>query len=126
MPPPDPKVQVQDPSGLQRHCLITIGATARFTQLLKEAIDAPFLDVLIAQGFTHLTIQCGKDIDWFRDEVQALAARSTLHMSTFDFVDNLTREMALCRAETNKRRDGLVICHAGRSRLVCRVDASTS
>ncbi|KAM0278912.1 hypothetical protein ACHAQH_004878 [Verticillium albo-atrum] len=98
---------------LKRHCLITIGATARFTQLLQEATGPPFVDMLCEQGFTHLTIQCGKDIDWFRDEAQALAARPMLRVSTFDFVDDLTQEMLLCRAEPKERRDGVVICHAG-------------
>ncbi|KAM0335880.1 hypothetical protein ACHAQA_000931 [Verticillium albo-atrum] len=105
--------QPQNSARLERHCLITVGATARFTQLLKEAIEPPFLDMLRGQGFTHLTVQCGEDIDWFRDQLRALDAPATLHITAFEFVDDLTQEMLRCRAEANTCRDGLVICHAG-------------
>lgn len=106
------------PLTTERHCLVTIGATARFTLLLTEIIQPTFLDALKTRGFTHLTVQCGKDIDWFRANLNNLRPAQTegLTITAFDFVDDLTPEMIKCRraqAQTFKRRDGIVICHAG-------------
>lgn len=98
---------------LERHCLVTVGATARFTQLLTEIIQEPFLDTLRDTGFTHLNVQCGRDIGWFQGMLRSVPSRPDLRIAPFDFVDDLVPEMVKCRAESGKRRDGVVVCHAG-------------
>lgn len=100
----------------ERHCLVTVGATARFTQLLTEVLEAPFLSTLRDYGFTHLTVQCGKDLEWFHNTLGSLSPKVThgLQITGFDFVDDLTDEMVKCREQVPRRRDGVVICHAGK------------
>ncbi|ROT35641.1 glycosyltransferase family 28 domain-containing protein [Sodiomyces alkalinus F11] len=104
----------------ERHCLVTVGATARFTQLLAEVLESPFLSVLRQHGFTHLTVQCGKDLDWFRATISKLSSQDTkgLQITGFDFVDDLMHEMVKCRAQAPSRRDGVVISHAGTGTLL--------
>ncbi|KAL2759064.1 glycosyltransferase family 1 protein [Sodiomyces alcalophilus JCM 7366] len=111
---------VQTPHAPSRHCLVTVGATARFTQLLAEVLGPPFLSALRQHGFTHLNIQCGKDLDWFRTTISELSPEDTqgLHITGFDFVDDLTTEMVKCRAQAPFRDDGVVICHAGTGTLL--------
>lgn len=101
---------------LERHCLVTVGATARFTQLLAEVLEPTFLDFIVNGRYTHLTLQCGKDYEHFsRDVLPSLVNRySGLDITAFDFVDDLTVEMTNCRAQPGARDAGVVICHAGK------------
>ncbi|OLN82217.1 UDP-N-acetylglucosamine transferase subunit alg13 [Colletotrichum chlorophyti] len=105
----------QDPPRPERHCLVTVGATARFTQLLSEALDPSFLDFLVNERYTHLTLQCGKDFEHFSREVlpSLVTRHPALEITAFDFVDDLAVEMAKCRAQPGVRDAGVVICHAG-------------
>ncbi|KAI8165654.1 hypothetical protein K4K49_008365 [Colletotrichum sp. SAR 10_70] len=99
---------------LERHCLVTVGATARFTQLLTEVVSPTFLNFLVGDRYTHLTLQCGKDYEHFsRNILPTLVPRwPTLEITAFDFVDDLTVEMTKCQAAAGRER-GVVICHAG-------------
>lgn len=98
----------------ERHCLVTIGATARFTQLLQEALQPDFLSHLVRQHFTHLTLQCGKDLDKVRQQSLDIAAsHPSLTITTFDFTDDLIPEMVKCRRASPSRIDGIVVAHAG-------------
>ncbi|OHE95303.1 glycosyltransferase family 28 domain-containing protein [Colletotrichum orchidophilum] len=100
---------------LERHCLVTVGATARFTQLLTEVLSAAFLDFIAESRYTHLTLQCGKDYaDFSRQMLPPLLNRYPgIEITAFDFVDDLTTEMVKCRAQPGVREAGVVICHAG-------------
>lgn len=99
----------------ERHCLVTIGATARFTQLLREVLRPAFLDHLVANAFTHLTLQCGKDLAEVREDLSSIPPRADLQIATFDFVDDLVPDMVLCRAAADgTRTNGVVIAHAGK------------
>ncbi|KAK1967522.1 glycosyltransferase family 28 domain-containing protein [Colletotrichum sublineola] len=103
------------PIGAERHCLVTVGATARFTQLLTEVLGSAFLDFLTENRYTHLTLQCGKDYEHFSRQVLPpfLDRYPDLEITAFDFVDDLTVEMTKCRAHPRVREAGVVICHAG-------------
>ncbi|GJC98075.1 UDP-N-acetylglucosamine transferase subunit alg13 [Colletotrichum higginsianum] len=100
--------------GVERHCLVTVGATARFTQLLTEVLGSTFLDFIAANRYTHLTLQCGDDYDHFSRHVlpPLLERYPTLQITAFAFVDDLAVEMAKCRAHPGLREAGVVICHA--------------
>jgi beta-1,4-N-acetylglucosaminyltransferase len=98
----------------ERHCLVTIGATARFTQLLHEVLQPDFLNHLAANNFTHLTLQCGTDLAQVREDLLALVPRPALQIATFAFVDDLVPDMVRCRADPAAgRAAGAVIAHAG-------------
>ncbi|UQC84731.1 uncharacterized protein CLUP02_10227 [Colletotrichum lupini] len=100
---------------LERHCLVTVGATARFTQLLTEVLSAAFLDHVTSNRYTHLTLQCGKDYAEFSRQMlpPLLNEYPGIEITAFDFVDDLTTEMVKCRAQAGVREAGVVICHAG-------------
>ncbi|KAI8310792.1 hypothetical protein K4K59_007916 [Colletotrichum sp. SAR11_240] len=89
---------------LERHCLVTVGATARFTQLLTEVVSPTLLDFLVGDRYTHLTLQCGKDYEHFsRNILPTLVSRwPTLEITAFDFVDDLTVEMTKCQAAAGR------------------------
>ena len=98
---------------LDRHCLVTIGATANFTALLEEATKLSFLEFLRDWGYTHVDLQCGQQLEHFQRVLRDIKV-DRLAILPFAFVDDLRQEkMSLCRAEEGKRRDGVVISHAG-------------
>ena len=104
---------------LNRHCLITVGATAPFTPLISAALHPSFLAALITSGYTRLIIQAGADAERLRPATMRFA-HPTLRIDCFDFVDDLKSVMVLCRREEGGRDAGVVICHAGKfSFLVC-------
>ncbi|KAK2027693.1 glycosyltransferase family 28 domain-containing protein [Colletotrichum zoysiae] len=102
-------------TSIERHCLVTVGATARFTQLLTEVLGPAFLDFLVENRYTHLNLQCGKDYEHFSRQVlpPLLGRHPDLEITAFDFVDDLTVEMIKCRTQPGVREAGVVICHAG-------------
>ncbi|KAG5929518.1 hypothetical protein E4U53_002435 [Claviceps sorghi] len=104
------------PSGLERLCLVTVGATVGFEILTRQVLEPSFWAFLHSQGFTALHVQCGPDVTWasalhdqHRDklppgfQVDVFAARQNL----------LKEEMVLCQARGGQRAPGLVISHAG-------------
>jgi hypothetical protein len=100
---------------LERHCLVTVGATASFTSLLEEVTKLSFLQFMCDRGYTHLHLQCGNDLDRF-SKVADNAAIPNFKLLPFAFVDDLrTEKMVLCRGETRKRQDGVIISHAGKT-----------
>jgi beta-1,4-N-acetylglucosaminyltransferase len=105
--------------GMEKHCLVTIGATAKFTSLLEEVIQATFLKSLQQKDFTHLNVQCGTDLGWFISEISAIETHG-IKIEPFDFMDDLTQAMLRCRAEPRLRRAGIVISHAGEFRADAR------
>ncbi|KPM46246.1 hypothetical protein AK830_g381 [Neonectria ditissima] len=101
---------------LDRYCLTTVGATVGFKELTAAVLQPSFWKFLSSEGFTELHVQCGPDLPWAAVE---LASREDevpagLSISIFDVRKNLMKEeMSLCKALDGKRRQGLVISHAG-------------
>ncbi|KAL7793568.1 glycosyltransferase family 1 protein [Trichoderma ceciliae] len=101
---------------LQRHCLITVGATVGFKQLTGQVLQPSFWQFLSSEGFTSLRIQCGPDISWARAQLASLEGDipQGLRVGVFESTKNLMRdEMMLCKASSGSRLTGLVISHAG-------------
>lgn len=95
-----------------KECFITIGATAKFTELIQAALTPECLQVFIDHGFTRLNFQCGDSLSSF-EEFKPTETRG-LEINAFDFNRNgLTKEMCACQARKGVSRKGLIICHAG-------------
>lgn len=103
---------------LQRHCLVTVGATVGFKKLTEQVLLPAFWQFLSSEGFTSLRIQCGPDISWATTLLESHNADipEGLRVEAFESTKNLMRdEMMLCRAESGLRSTGLVISHAGKA-----------
>ncbi|KAG6035062.1 hypothetical protein E4U41_006255, partial [Claviceps citrina] len=105
-------------SGLDRYCLVTVGATVGFPSLTKAALEPSFWAFLRSQDFTALRLQCGPDLPWAAAALHARLRDDHLppgfRVDVFDSRQNLLREeMALCQARGGERAPGLVISHAG-------------
>lgn len=106
----------EDPSSLDRHCLVTVGATTSFPDLTNVALRPEFWTDLRFRGFTELRIQCGPDLPRATAELDAKQEQVPvgLAVSVFDVRKNLMEEeMTLCKPSPGQRRRGLVISHAG-------------
>lgn len=101
---------------VNRYCLVTVGATVGFRELVDGVLHPGFWSFLRSQRFTELHIQCGPDVDWANSQ---LAARQNevpkdLVIDIFGVRKNLMKEeMTLCKLVEGKRSLGLVISHAG-------------
>ncbi|QPH04205.1 hypothetical protein C2857_001029 [Epichloe festucae Fl1] len=103
-------------SGLERYCLVTVGATVGFKALTKEVLQPSFWEFLHSQDFTALHVQCGPDVTWatavFAEHKHKLPPG--FQVEVFDIKHNLLKdEMVLCQARQGQRAPGLVISHAG-------------
>jgi len=97
---------------MTKECLVTIGATAKFPELIQATLSPGCLQAFADNGFTHLNFQCGDSMSSFQD----LKPTDTkgLDIKAFDFNKNgLNKEMRACQAKEGVSRKGLVICHAG-------------
>lgn len=100
-----------------RECLITVGATAKFPELIQAALSPECLQVFVDNGFTRLNFQCGESFDLFK--ITRPTDTKGLEISAFDFNKNgLNKEMRACQAKESVSMKGLVICHAGMLFLV--------
>ncbi|RFU72470.1 beta-1,4-n-acetylglucosaminyltransferase [Trichoderma arundinaceum] len=103
-------------ANLQRHCLVTVGATVGFKKLTEQVLQPAFWQFLGSEGFTSLRIQCGPDISWASAQLASLEddVPQGLIVDVFGSTKNLMRdEMLLCKASDGSRLTGLVISHAG-------------
>ncbi|KAK0708383.1 hypothetical protein B0H67DRAFT_496124 [Lasiosphaeris hirsuta] len=102
-------------STLPRRCLVTIGATAGFQPLLAEVITPQFLSSIAGKGFENLDVQCGPDLDWFRDQLKEIPdeQRYGVKIDCFAITSNLTEYMVACRRLPGVREHGCIISHAG-------------
>jgi beta-1,4-N-acetylglucosaminyltransferase len=97
-------------------CFVTTGATAPFTALIESALSPDFLDVLVADGYTHLLIQYGTARDVYVENVKAARAHleqtkhiEQLRIAGIDFnPDGLKREFNQVQLS-----NGVVVSHAG-------------
>lgn len=107
-------------NSLERNCLVTVGATVGFLELTEAVLQPAFWRFLRSKGFTALRVQCGPDIAWANAKLSELADEVPpgLDVDIFDVTRNLMQdEMTLCKAVSGKRQQGLVVSHAGTSRL---------
>lgn len=101
----------------ERHCLVTVGATAGFKSLIETVLLPEFWNYLASKGFTSLHIQCGPDQAFAAATIQTMEKEipAGLTIKSFELCkDLLNEEMKLCKASTN-RKQGLIISHAGNS-----------
>ncbi|KAK0733273.1 glycosyltransferase family 28 C-terminal domain-containing protein [Lasiosphaeria miniovina] len=96
-----------------RMCLVTVGATAGFPQLLAEVIKPEFLQCLASYRFKRLEVQCGPDYDWFAAQVEALSDNYGIDIRCFTYTKNMSLCYVRCRGEAGVRLAGCVITHAG-------------
>jgi beta-1,4-N-acetylglucosaminyltransferase len=95
-----------------KECLITVGATAIFPELIQAALTQESLQAFVENGFTRLNFQCGESMSSF----ESLRPKDTrgLEVKAFDFNKNgLNKEMRATQAKEGVSKKGLVICHAG-------------
>ncbi|RDA90206.1 hypothetical protein CP533_0471 [Ophiocordyceps camponoti-saundersi (nom. inval.)] len=101
---------------MERHCLVTVGATVGFRALLEPVLEPSFWLFLKAESFTTLHIQAGPDARWASSRVAALRHEmpSGFDVQVFDLTADLMRDQMLrCKARDKVRERGLVISHAG-------------
>ncbi|KAF2025903.1 hypothetical protein EK21DRAFT_75315 [Setomelanomma holmii] len=97
-------------------CFVTTGATAPFTALIESVMYSSTLDVLRADGYTHLLVQYGSAKDVFdrsssaaRSHIEGSKSQGALIVDGIDFdPDGLQAQFKLVQ-----QSKGLVISHAG-------------
>ena len=100
-------------------CFVTIGATASFDALVKEALSDRFLEALREAGYSDLLLQHGKEggkiLEDFRTKTKIESERLyNLNINGFDFNKaGLGQEMRAAKGE-NDTAEGVVISHAGK------------
>jgi len=102
-----------------RICLVTVGATAGFRQLLIEVLQPQFLRSLSQHGFSLLQVQCGPDFAWFQEQTRSLCSVYGVQIRSFDYTEDMMPHMLQCRGEANVRLPGVVISHAGQWQAAC-------
>ena len=96
-----------------KECLITVGATAVFPELIEAALQEDVLEALARLGFTKLTFQVGESMEIFRRAKPKLVDSMGLEIIAFDFnPDGLSKELKACLGRDG-RAEGLVITHCG-------------
>ncbi|RCI08373.1 hypothetical protein L249_8835 [Ophiocordyceps polyrhachis-furcata BCC 54312] len=101
---------------MERHCLVTVGATVGFRALLEAVLEPSFWLFLKAESFTTLHIQAGPDARWANSRVAAVRHEMPpgFDVEVFDLTADLMRDQMLrCKARDKVRERGLVISHAG-------------
>lgn len=97
-----------------KECLITVGATARFPELIQAALSEACLQQLSEGGFTHLTFQYGKSQELFDVLRKSVVDARGLNIKGFGFdAVGLNKQIRACQAKEGVSEQGLVICHAG-------------
>ena len=98
----------------RKSCLITIGATAAFPELIQAALEPRSLEKFRATGFTRLMFQCGESLEFFHGLKQVEEMEEGLDIVAFDFNrSGLSEEIKACTEKTGESEQGLVISHAG-------------
>lgn len=95
-----------------KECLITVGATAKFPELIQAALSKTCLQKFIENGFTRLTFQYGDSESLF--EILKAVEVNELEIRGFAFdAAGLNKQIRACQAKNGVSVQGLVICHAG-------------
>lgn len=100
-----------------KECLITVGATAKFTELISAGLSQDCLQTLADNGFTHLNVQYGDSEELFNSLRTATTTGEkpiSIKITGFGFdKDGLGKQIAQCQRNPGTSEQGLVICHAG-------------
>jgi len=99
--------------GSGRHCLVTVGATTTFRELVDEVISSSFLEMLKDIGFSTLTVQCGQDKTWALDKLKEVATHG-IRVTVVDYINDMSDELMKCRGHFGERLAGVLIGHAGK------------
>ncbi|KAI1933128.1 N-acetylglucosaminyldiphosphodolichol N-acetylglucosaminyltransferase catalytic subunit alg13 [Ophidiomyces ophidiicola] len=109
-----------NPASPVKLCFVTVGATASFNTLVREILNADFLEALRKQSYTHLLIQFGQlgyeVFNTFKNTSGPdLKEKFGLAIDGFDYnVDGLKQEMMAIKANPGLHRlEGVIISHAG-------------
>ncbi|EAW10766.1 N-acetylglucosaminyldiphosphodolichol N-acetylglucosaminyltransferase catalytic subunit ALG13 [Aspergillus clavatus NRRL 1] len=103
----------------RKTCLVTVGATASFEELIRAVLDIKFLETLIAFHYTHLIVQFGKNEAIFDDFCQRHPPddqlRRDLNITGFAYKQSgMSAEFSQAQGDVTEGRSlGLVISHAG-------------
>lgn len=103
-------------TGLAKNCLISVGATAEFPELLHAALQPECLAKLKEDGYTTVTFQCGKSLSYFHE----LAPENPegLNLIAFGFKkEGLHNDIFACKEIKEVSEEGLAISHAGKFSL---------
>ncbi len=92
----------EDNMDYQRHCFVTVGATAGFRPLLEEVTSDVFLKKLASSGFGHLTVQCGPDAKWFSAKISALNDHYGLRIDSFERTNDMKTHFLSCRGSKGR------------------------
>ncbi|KAI1763946.1 glycosyltransferase family 1 protein [Hypoxylon sp. FL1150] len=111
-----------------KHVFVTVGASASFKPLIEEVISDAFVAKLESLSFTHLTVQCGPDHEFFQ---AAVAARPPggLNITGFAFKNDLFHDMQQAAPYENNevaRHPGLIITHAGSGSILDALDTNSN
>ena len=109
---------------LTKNCLITVGATAPFPELVRAALQPEILAKFKEQGFTRITLQCGDSEKYFHE----LAPKDAegLELQAFQFKkEGLHGDIFACKEIQGLSKEGLVISHAGKLYLLVEYTLKT-
>ncbi|KAF3058666.1 UDP-N-acetylglucosamine transferase subunit alg13 [Daldinia childiae] len=118
------------PQNRRKYAFVTIGASASFKLLIEEVLSEAFIAKLKSLRFTHLTIQCGPDYDYFLSVEPESESDpddpDELLITGFPYHDDIRRYMELTSSShvnpTLKRERGLIITHAGSGSILEALD----
>lgn len=98
-----------------KECLITVGATAKFPELIQAALSEACLQKFVDGGFTRLTFQYGDSQELF-ETLKAVQVKG-LEIRGFGFdAAGLNKQIRACQAQNGVSVQGMVISHAGELR----------
>lgn len=100
-------------------CLVTVGATASFIELVRKVLSDQFLACLKQQNYTHLLVQYGKDgkpimDDFLKKNPEGSESLHGIGIGGFDFKPNMDSSIHMAMTDEAKNQEqGLMITHAG-------------
>jgi hypothetical protein len=103
----------RDGATLTKNCLITVGATAPFPELVHAALQPECLSKFKEDGFTRITFQCGDSLSYFHE----LAPKDPkgIELVAFGFkTEGLHDDIYDCKEIDGVSDEGLAISHAGK------------
>lgn len=110
-----------DKDGMQKLCLVTVGATADFTTLVEAVCNQDFLEALRNHHYTELRIQYGKGgSEIFSNFIandrlpSGVALMNRIVVEGFGFHNSLEQDMRLAKGGLESYEEGVIISHAGK------------
>ncbi|KAG0645904.1 UDP-N-acetylglucosamine transferase subunit alg13 [Hyphodiscus hymeniophilus] len=99
----------------RKQCLITVGATATFEQLIRATLSVSVVEKLMEKGFSHVSYQCGDSFALFNELLPEEREKQLLFkVEKFAFKPKgLGEEIRKCKKVDGQSEEGLVISHAG-------------